>query len=77
MIKKSPHFFHLCQQNLSLLSQIFSRNMLICVFTGFSSGLPLYIIVSLLPVWLRSEKIDLQTLGYFTVVTLPFSWKFL
>lgn len=61
----------------SLLSQIFSRNMLICVFTGFSSGLPLYIIVSLLPVWLRSEKIDLQTLGYFTVVTLPFSWKFL
>lgn len=60
----------------SLLSQIFSRNMLICVFTGFSSGLPLYIILSLLPIWLRSENIDLETLGYFTAVTLPFSWKF-
>lgn len=61
----------------SLISQIFSRNMLICIFTGFSSGLPLYIIVSLLPVWLRSEQVDLETLGYFTAVTLPFTWKFL
>ncbi|HBO37039.1 MAG TPA: AmpG family muropeptide MFS transporter, partial [Pasteurellaceae bacterium] len=61
----------------TLISQIFSRNMLICIFTGFSSGLPLYIITSLLPVWLRSEKVDLETLGYFTVVTLPFTWKFL
>ncbi|MCK3658923.1 AmpG family muropeptide MFS transporter [Pasteurellaceae bacterium Pebbles2] len=61
----------------SLLAQIFSRNMLICIFTGFSSGLPLYIIVSLLPIWLRSEKVDLETLGYFTAVTLPFTWKFL
>ncbi|MDG2948420.1 AmpG family muropeptide MFS transporter [Bisgaard Taxon 10/6] len=61
----------------SLASQIFSRNMLICIFTGFSSGLPFYIISSLLPVWLRSEQVDLETLGYFTAVTLPFSWKFL
>lgn len=60
-----------------LFSQIFSRNMLICIFTGFSSGLPFYIIISLLPLWMRSEKVDLETLGYFTVVTLPFSWKFL
>ncbi|TDQ59451.1 PAT family beta-lactamase induction signal transducer AmpG [Mesocricetibacter intestinalis] len=61
----------------SLFSQIFSRNMLICIFTGFSSGLPFYIITGLLPVWLRSEKVDLETLGYFTAVTLPFSWKFI
>ncbi|MCI7718860.1 MAG: AmpG family muropeptide MFS transporter [[Pasteurella] aerogenes] len=60
-----------------LFSQIFSRNMLICIFTGFSSGLPFYIIISLLPLWMRSEKVNLETLGYFTVVTLPFSWKFL
>lgn len=63
--------------NTSLFQQIFSRNMLICVFTGFSSGLPLYILVSLLPVWLRSEHIDLKTIGFFTLVTLPFTWKFL
>ncbi|WP_386697104.1 AmpG family muropeptide MFS transporter [Lonepinella sp. MS14436] len=61
----------------SVLSQIFSRNMLICIFTGFSSGLPFYILISLLPIWLRSEQVDLKTLGYFTAVTLPFTWKFL
>ncbi|SUV40708.1 muropeptide transporter [Avibacterium paragallinarum] len=60
-----------------LWQQIFSRNMLICVFTGFSSGLPLYILISLLPIWLRSEQIDLKALGYLTLITLPFSWKFL
>ncbi len=51
--------------------------MLICIFTGFSSGLPFYVISGLLPVWLRSENVDLKTLGYLTIVTLPFSWKFL
>ncbi len=61
----------------SLLKQIVSRNMLICIFTGFSSGLPLYILVSLLPLWLRSEAVDLKTIGFFTLVTLPFTWKFL
>ncbi|MFZ7267188.1 AmpG family muropeptide MFS transporter [Avibacterium avium] len=61
----------------NLLSQIFSRNMLICVFTGFSSGLPLYVLVSLLPIWLRAENVDLKTLGYFTLIMLPFSWKFI
>lgn len=61
----------------SILQQIFSRNMLICVFTGFSSGLPFYIIISLLPLWLRKEQVDLETLGYFTATTLPFTWKFL
>ncbi|QLB13439.1 PAT family beta-lactamase induction signal transducer AmpG [Bisgaardia hudsonensis] len=65
------------EQKTSLYQQIFSRNMLICIFTGFSSGLPLYIIVSLLPLWLRKESVDLKTLGYFTLVTLPFTWKFL
>ncbi|MDY6215145.1 AmpG family muropeptide MFS transporter [Actinobacillus porcinus] len=65
------------QKQPSIITQIFSRNMLICIFTGFSSGLPLYIITSLLPIWLRSEQVDLESLGYFTAVTLPFTWKFL
>ena len=34
---------------------LFNRRMLICVFTGFSSGLPLYLLINLLPAWLRSE----------------------
>ena len=63
--------------NTSVSKQIFSRNMLICVFTGFSSGLPLYILISLIPYWLRSEQIDLKTIGLFTLINLPYTWKFL
>ena len=32
---------------------LLNRRMLICVFTGFSSGLPLYLLINLLPAWLR------------------------
>ncbi len=63
--------------NTSVSKQIFSRNMLICVFTGFSSGLPLYILISLIPYWLRSEQIDLKTIGLFTLINLPYTWKVL
>ncbi|MDP3609692.1 MAG: AmpG family muropeptide MFS transporter [Methylophilus sp.] len=51
--------------------------MLICVFTGFSSGLPLYILISLLPAWLRSEGVDLKAIGLFSLISLPFTWKFI
>jgi PAT family beta-lactamase induction signal transducer AmpG len=34
--------------------------MLICVFTGFASGLPLFILITLIPAWLRSEQVDLR-----------------
>lgn len=51
--------------------------MLICIFTGFSSGLPLYILISLLPAWLRSEGVDLKAIGLFALIQLPFTWKFI
>jgi len=54
-----------------------SKKMLICIFTGFSSGLPLYILISLLPAWLRSEGVDLKSIGLFALINLPFTWKFL
>lgn len=53
------------------------KKMLICIFTGFSSGLPLYILVSLLPAWLRSEGVNLKAIGLFALINLPFTWKFL
>jgi PAT family beta-lactamase induction signal transducer AmpG len=58
------------------LSALFNRRMLICIFTGFSSGLPLYILISLLPAWLRSESVDLKAIGLFSLIGLPFTWKF-
>jgi PAT family beta-lactamase induction signal transducer AmpG len=51
--------------------------MLICIFTGFSSGLPLYLLINLVPAWLRSEGIDLTTIGLFSLIGIPYTWKFL
>ncbi len=61
----------------SINNTLFNKRMLICIFTGFSSGLPLYILVSLLPAWLRSEGVNLKAIGLFSLIGLPFTWKFL
>lgn len=37
----------------------------------------MYILISLLPAWLRSEGIDLKVIGLFALIQLPFTWKFL
>jgi MFS transporter, PAT family, beta-lactamase induction signal transducer AmpG len=60
-----------------LSAALFNRRMLICVLTGFSSGLPLYILINLLPAWLRSEHVDLKSIGLFALIQLPFTWKFI
>ena len=51
--------------------------MLICVFTGFASGLPLYLLLSLVPAWLRTEHVDLKVIGVFALIQFPYTWKFL
>ena len=61
---------------MSFFGQLFTRRMLICVFTGFSSGLPLYLLFNLLPAWLRSEHVDLKTIGLFALIQFPYTWKF-
>lgn len=63
--------------NTDWKAALFNRRMLICIFTGFSSGLPLFILISLLPAWLRSENVDLKAIGLFALIQLPFTWKFL
>ena len=62
---------------MNAIRQLFTRNMLICVFTGFSSGLPLYLLFNLLPAWLRSEHVDLKTIGLFALIQFPYTWKFI
>jgi PAT family beta-lactamase induction signal transducer AmpG len=61
----------------SIWQALLNKRMLICIFTGFSSGLPLYILISLLPAWLRSEGVNLKAIGLFALINLPFTWKFL
>ena len=61
----------------SLKEAILNRRMLICVFTGFTSGLPLYVIFQLIPAWLRVEGVGLAEIGAISLVQLPYIWKFL
>ncbi len=61
----------------SLWHVVFSRRMVLCLLTGFSSGLPLYVLYQLLPAWLRDEGVDLATIGLFSLIAFPYTWKFL
>jgi len=61
---------------LSFKEAIFNRRMLICLFTGFSSGLPLFVLYQLVPGWLRSEGVSLAEIGLFSLIGIPYVWKF-
>lgn len=61
----------------SVWQALLTRKMLICVVTGFSSGLPLFLLFNLLPAWLKTEGLSLQAIGAFALVQFPYTWKFL
>ena len=61
----------------TLKEAILNRRMLICVFTGFTSGLPLYVLIQLIPGWLRVEGVGLAEIGFFALIGFPYTWKFL
>ncbi len=63
--------------NARLLSRVFSRRMLVCALLGFSSGLPFYVLVSLLPAWLHSFGVGLAQIAAFNSLRAPYIWKFL
>ena len=62
--------------SLSIRRAILNRRMLICIFTGFASGMPLYVLISLVPAWLRTEGVGLKEIGFFALIGLPYIWKF-
>lgn len=51
--------------------------VLIVLFLGFSSGLPLALSGSTLLVWMRESGVDLGTIGLFALVGTPYTVKFL
>ena len=56
---------------------LLTKKMLICVFTGFTSGLPFFIIISLLPAWLMNSGLELKAIALFSFIQLPYVLKFL
>lgn len=53
------------------------RKMAAILLLGFSSGLPLYLTNRTLQAWMTVEGVDLTTIGLFSLVTLPYSLKFI
>ncbi|MEZ5549257.1 MAG: AmpG family muropeptide MFS transporter [Pseudomonadales bacterium] len=63
--------------NQPLWQTLANRRMLICAGLGFASGLPLFVLVQLVPAWLRVEGVSLTAIGFFTAIQYPYSLKFL
>ena len=56
--------------------RLLNKRILLCVVTGFSSGLPLFVLISLLTAWLREGGVDLKAIGLLALVQFPYIWKF-
>jgi len=61
----------------SFKQAILNKRMLICIFTGFSSGLPLFVLYQLIPGWLRDQGVSLAEIGLFSLIGIPYVWKFI
>lgn len=64
------------QRSAKWYESILNRRTMICVFTGFASGMPLYVLFQLLPAFLRDQGVGLKEIGLFALVTFPYTWKF-
>ena len=58
------------------MSKILNKRIMVCIFTGFASGMPLYLLLQLVPAWLRDSGVSLAEIGLFALVGLPYTWKF-
>lgn len=57
---------------------IFRNRRIAAIFLlGFSSGLPLALTSGTLQAWMTVSGVDLATIGIFTLVGIPYTWKFL
>jgi PAT family beta-lactamase induction signal transducer AmpG len=67
--------------NESFLHRLFrilgNRRMAATLGFGFSSGIPLALTGSTLQAWMSQEKVELSTIGIFSLVGLPYTLKFL
>src|ERR1700676_2921784 len=59
------------------LAVYLKRRVLIILFLGFSSGLPLALSGSTLLIWMRESGVNLGTIGLFALVGTPYTIKFL
>lgn len=54
-----------------------SRRIAVVFLLGFASGLPLALTGGTLQAWMTVSGVDIVTIGIFTLVGIPYTWKFL
>ena len=62
---------------ISALGVYAERPALVMVALGFSAALPYFLIFDTLSAWLRDAGLSLEVIGFFSLVTLVFTFKFL
>lgn len=61
----------------SALAVFFERRTLVMLALGFAAGLPNLLVFDTLSAWLRESGVTLQAIGFFSLATLAYSFKFL
>ena len=54
-----------------------NRRMLVMLLLGFASGLPLSLTSTALQSWLTVTGVDVKTIGIYSLVGVPYTFKFL
>ncbi|WP_374575101.1 MFS transporter [Phenylobacterium sp.] len=62
---------------LGALTVFLERRALVMLGLGFASGLPNLLIFDTLSAWLRDAGLSLEVIGFFSLATLAYSFKFL
>src|SRR5688500_14332035 len=61
----------------SAVAVLTERSVLVMLALGFASGLPFLLIFDTLSAWLRESGLSLEVIGFFSMVTMIYSFKFL
>jgi len=65
------------QTTREALAVYLERRTLIMMVLGFAAGLPFLLIFDTLSAWLRDDGLTLEVIGFFSLATLVYSFKFL
>ena len=65
------------RKTASALAVFVDRRTLVMLALGFSAGLPFLLVFDTLSAWLRASGLSLEVIGFFSLVTMIYSFKFL
>ena len=64
------------EKYIRTLKSLANRRIAAVALLGFASGLPLALTGGTLQAWMTVEGVDLKTIGFFSLVGLPYAFKF-